>query len=285
MLAVAVLILVALSAMFARQVVGITDAPDPNAIDASSLNAAYGTPSGPSAAHWFGVDPLGRDAFSRIVYGARTALAVGLPASGLALVIGMFAGLLAGYRGGWPDVVLSRAIEVFLVIPYLLLAVGVATSCSGPDGCLAGALRPGLPLVIFVIAIASWPWVARITRNQTMVIAESDYIAQARVSGLSTLRILTSEILPNLAGSIPTFIVVLLPQAILAEAALSFLGAGVPTTTPSWGRQIATGTTAFPDAWWLMVFPGLALLATVFSVIVIGGWVRGRTDFGFEVSR
>ncbi len=282
-MAVSVLALVVLSAVFAPQIVGITGAPGPNAIDSSSLNAEYGTPYGPSAAHWFGVDPLGRDAFGRTVYGARTAIAVSLPATGLALVIGMFAGLLAGYRRGWLDTLLSRAIEVFLVIPYLLLAVGVATSCSGPEGCLAGALRPGMPLVIFVIVIASWPWVARLTRNQTMVIAGSDYIAQARVSGLSTFRVLTGEILPNLAGSIPTFVVILLPQAILAEAALSFLGVGVPATTPSWGRQIASGAASFPDAWWLMVFPGLGLLATVFSVVVIGGRFRGRTGSGLEV--
>lgn len=279
------LALIVLIAVFAPQIVSVTGAPDPNGIDSSSLNADNGAPSGPSAEHWLGVNQLGRDVFSRTVYGARASLAVALPATAAALLIGLLVGLFAGYLRGWVDNVLSRSIEVFLVIPYLLLAVGIAISCSGPDGCLGGVLRPGMPLVVFVIAIASWPWVARLTRNQTAVIAQSDFVWQARVSGLSTPRILSTEILPNLAGSIPTFVAVLLPQAILAEAALSFLGVGLTTTTPSWGGQIAGGSAAFPDSWWVMVFPGLALIATVLSIVVVSTWFRDRADPWREVTR
>jgi len=284
-LAVAVLAVVTLTAVFAPQIVAITGAPGPNAIDSSSLNAEYGAPTGPSGAHWFGVNQLGRDVFSRTMYGARASLAVALPAAALTLLIGMLAGLLAGYGRGWLDTVLSRSIEVFLVIPYLLLAIGVATSCSGPDGCIAGTLRPGIPLVIFVIVLASWPWVARLTRNQTIVIAQTDYVAQAKVSGLSTVRMLTTEILPNLSRSIPAFVAVLLPQAILAEAALSFLGVGLPTTTPSWGRQIAGGAGSFPETWWVMFFPGIALLATIIAVVVVSDRLRVRIGSSREAVR
>lgn len=284
-LALTVLAIIALAAVFAPQIVAISGAPGPNVIDSASLTTDFGAPSGPSAAHWFGVDQLGRDVFSRTVYGARASLVVALPATALALLAGMFTGLVAGYRRGWLDAVLSRSIEAFLVFPYLLLAVGVAASCSGPEGCLGGTLRPGVPLVVFVIAIASWPWIARLTRNQTIVIAQSDYVAQARVSGLGTIRILVAEILPNLRESIPTFVVILLPQAILAEAALSFLGVGLPTTTSSWGQQISSGSASFPDAWWVMFFPGAALLATIFSIVVVGGWLRDRSGSGSEVIR
>lgn len=278
--AVAVLIVILMVALFAPQIVAITGAPGPNEIDPSSLSTSFGAPSGPSAAHWLGVDSLGRDVFSRVIYGARSSVVIGSVATVFAMVVGMLVGLLAGFRGGWLDAVLSRWIEVFLVIPYMLVAVGVATSCSGPEGCLGGTLRPGMPLVIAVIAIASWPWVARVTRNQTLVVKESNYVVQARVSGLGSGRTMTSEILPNLFELIPALVAVVLPKAILAEAALSFLGVGLPTTVPSWGRQIATGSTSFPETWWVMVFPGLILLATVFSIVTIGVWFGDRSKYG-----
>lgn len=278
--AVAVLVVILVVALFAPQIVAITGAPGPNEIDPSSLSTSFGAPSGPSAEHWLGVDSLGRDVFSRILYGARSSVVIGSVATVFAMVFGMLVGLLAGFRGGWLDAVLSRWIEVFLVIPYMLVAVGVAASCSGPEGCLGGTLRPGMPLVIAVIAIASWPWVARVTRNQTLVVKESDYVVQARISGLGSGRTMTSEILPNLFELIPALVAIVLPKAILAEAALSFLGVGLPTTIPSWGRQIATGSTSFPETWWVMVFPGLVLLATVISIVTIGVWFGDRSKHG-----
>lgn len=277
-IAVLILSIVSLAAVFAPTVASMAGMPGPNVIDPGALTARFGLPTGPSQEHLFGVDPLGRDVFSRTVFGARSSLAVALPATVLALVFGVAVGMVAGFRGGRVDALLSRSIEMFLVIPYLLLAVGVAAGCSGPDGCLAGTLRPGIPMVIVVIAIASWPGIARLTRNQTIAIATSDYIAQARLAGLSTLRVLTTEILPNLSGSILVFLAILLPQAILAEAALSFLGAGLPSPTPSWGRQMAGAVSSFPEAWWMMVFPGLALLATVMAFVVVGDQIRDRLD-------
>lgn len=274
-----------LAGVCAPLIVSLTGAPAPGAIDSSSLSSAFGTPTGPSSSHWFGVDQLGRDIFSRTLYGTRVSLGVAVSATALSLLIGLAAGMTAGYRGGMVDTVISRLIETFLVIPYLLLAAGIAASCSGEDGCFGGALRPGIPLVILVISMTSWPGVARLIRNQTIAIRGSDYIASARVSGLGTARILVSEILPNLSGSILVFVTVLIPQAILAEAALSFLGVGVPASAPSWGQLIVSAIPSFPDSWWAMLFPGLVLITTVFAITVIGDRLRNRSNLTRGLTR
>lgn len=276
--ALAVLAAIFLVGAFAPAIVSATGLPGPGEIDASSLSPLFGTASGPSSAHWFGVDDLGRDILSRTIYGTRVSLGVAASATALSLLVGVGAGMIAGFRGGLVDTVISRLIETFMVIPYLLLAAGIAASCSGEGGCFGGTLRPGIPLVVLVISMTSWPGVARLTRNQTIAIGQADYIASARVAGLGTPRILLTEILPNLSGSILVFVTVLVPQAILAEAALSFLGVGVPASTPSWGQLIVRAVPSFPDSWWAMLFPGLALLATVFAITVIGDRLRDRSS-------
>ncbi len=283
--ALAVLIAITLVGLFAPLIVSVTGMPSPSAIDTSSLSSRFGTPTGPSASHWFGVDGLGRDIFSRTVYGTRVSLGVALSSTVLSLLVGVSFGMIAGFRGGWVDSTISRLIETFLVVPYLLLAAGIAASCSGEGGCFGGALRPGIPLVILVISMTSWPVVARLTRNQTIAISESDFISSARVSGLGSARILATEILPNLSRSILVFVAVLIPQAILAEAALSFLGVGVPPPTPSWGQSIVRAVPSFPDSWWAMLFPGIALLATVFAITVIGDRIRDRSNLTRGLSR
>jgi len=274
--ALAVLGSFVIAALFAPAVIAVTGSPDPQASDTSSLSSTFGTPTGPAPDHWFGVDGLGRDVFSLTVYGARVSLLVAFAAAALALLIGVALGMIAGFVRGLTDSLISRAIETFMVIPYLLLAVGIAASCSTKGGCLDGRLSPGVPLVIVVIALASWPFVARVVRNETLVIRDSDYVTAARLAGLSPLRILATEVLPNLRSSILVFAIVLLPQAILAEAALTFLGVGVPESTPSWGGMIAAAAALFPDAWWVMAFPGIALLGTVFACTVIADHLRGR---------
>ena len=274
--ALAVLAGLILLAVFAPFVVSATGSPAPDAGDASSLSSGFGTPAGPSPSHWFGVDGLGRDVFSRTVYGARVSLVVAFGAALLALAVGVALGMVAGFRKGLTDSLVSRLIETFLVIPYLLLAVGIASSCSTEGGCLDGNLTPGVPLVILVIAMATWPLVARVIRNETLLIRDSDYVVAARLSGLSSIRILATEVLPNLRSTILVFAILLIPQAILAEAALTFLGVGVPDSVPSWGGMIADAAALFPDAWWVMAFPGLALLATVFACTVIADHLRGR---------
>ncbi len=270
------LAVIALAGLLAPLIVAVTGAPAPELRDTSSLSTSFGVASGPSSAHWFGVDQLGRDVFSRTFYGTRVSVVVAVSATAITSLLGVTLGLIAGYRGGWVDAIVSRLIEAVLVIPYLLLAVGIAVACSTEAGCFAGTVKPGVPLVVLVISIASWPAVARIVRAQTLTIRESDFIVAARLSGASERRILMTEVLPNLWGPIAVLMVVLIPQVILAETALSFLGAGVPAATASWGGMIAEASSSFPNAWWCMLFPGMALLATVLASTILADGLRDR---------
>ena len=171
---------------------------------------------------------------------------------------------------GWVDIVVSRIVDVLLAIPYLLLATGFAASCSLGDGCFGGLLKPGLGVVIFVIAITSWTPIARIVRGETLSLREREFVEAARSVGASNRRIVFTEILPNLVAPIIVYASILIPQVILYEAALSFLGVGVQPPTASWGQMISDATEIFDDAWWYMLFPGLALLLTVIAFNLVG---------------
>ena len=263
---IGLLIIVAIAAPLIVDVAGV---PGPDTRDTSALDV-FGTPTGPSSAHPFGVDDIGRDVFARTVYGARVSLIVAFLATGLATMVGVVTGLLAGYMRGWTDVAISRSIDVLLAIPYLLLATGLAASCSLGDGCMGGLLKPGLGVVIFVIAITSWPPIARIVRGETLSLREREFVEAARSVGASNTRIVFTEILPNLVAPIIVYASVLIPQVILYEAALSFLGVGVQPPTASWGQMISDATQIFDTAWWYMLFPGLALLFTVIAFNLVG---------------
>jgi peptide/nickel transport system permease protein len=163
----------------------------------------------------------------------------------------------------------SRTVDVLLAIPYLLLATGLAASCSFGDGCFGGTLKPGLGVVIFVIAFTSWTYMARIVRGQTLSLREKEFVEASRAIGASHRRIIFREILPNLTAPIIVYASILIPQVILYEAALSFLGVGV-TDRPSWGQMISDASQTFDSAWWYMLFPGLALLFTVLAFNLIG---------------
>jgi peptide/nickel transport system permease protein len=256
-------------AVAAPLVVSIAGTSGPNVRDTGALDA-FGTPNGPSSAHPFGVDQVGRDVFSRTVYGARVSLIVAFLATGLAMIVGVIAGLLAGYLRGWVDVLVSRSVDVLLAIPYLLLATGLAASCSLGDGCFGGALKPGLGVVIFVIAVTSWPPIARIVRGETLSLREREFVEAARSVGASNSRIIFTEVLPNLVAPIIVYASILIPQVILYEAALSFLGVGVQPPTASWGQMISDATGIFDTAWWYMLYPGLALLLTVLAFNLVG---------------
>jgi peptide/nickel transport system permease protein len=260
------LILVAISAPL---IVKIAGTPAPDVRDTGALDA-FGTPTGPSASHPFGVDAIGQDVFSRTIYGTRVSLIVAFVATGLATFVGVALGLLAGYMRGWVDVLVSRSVDVLLAIPYLLLAVGLAASCSLGDGCLGGLLKPGLGVVIFVIAVTSWPPIARIVRGETLSLREREFVEAARSVGASNPRIIFSEVLPNLVAPIIVYASILIPQVILYEAALSFLGVGVQAPTASWGQMISEATLIFNTAWWYMLYPGLALLLTVLAFNLVG---------------
>jgi peptide/nickel transport system permease protein len=275
------LILVVLVAIFAPLVVKLLGAPNPDTPDQSALDPVFATATGPSSAHWFGVDQIGRDVFSRVVYGARVSLLVAFVATFIATAFGVVMGLVAGYFRGWIDTLVSRAVDVLLAIPYLMLAIGLASACSiaigtgsggstSNPGCLGGLIKPGLTVVIFVIAFTSWTYMARIIRGQVLSLREKEFVEAARSQGASHARIIFREILPNLTAPIVVYASILVPQVILYEAALSYLGVGVQPPTASWGQMISDATPTFTTAWWYMLFPGLALLFTVLAFNLVG---------------
>ena len=271
------IVLLIVMAIFAPLIVSIAGTPGPRVQSSESLDL-FGTPTGPSGEHPFGVDKLGRDIFSRTVYGARVSLEVALIATGIAVFIGTIIGLLAGYYRGVTDTLLSRLTDVVLAFPILLLGLGLAAACSGADGCMGGLIQPGLPVVIMVIAIINWTYIARIVRGQVLSLREKEFVEAARSLGASNTRIIVREVLPNLIAPLIVYSSLLIPANILLEAALSFLGVGVAAGTPSWGAMIAEATSLFPDAWWFMLFPGLALLLTVLAFNLVGDGLQDALD-------
>jgi ABC-type dipeptide/oligopeptide/nickel transport system permease subunit len=268
------IVLLILVAIFAPVVVRIFGAPtDYNFRDTSALDPVFATATGPSSDHLFGVDKIGRDVFTRTIYGAQVSLIVAFVATFLATGMGIVLGLISGYFRGWADTLISRSVDVLLAIPYLLLATGLAAACTlGGTGCLGGLIKPGLGVVIFVIAITSWTYMARIVRGQVLSLREKEFIEASRSFGASNSRIIFRELLPNLTAPIIVYASILIPQVILYEAALSFLGVGV-TNRPSWGQMIADASSISlgpGGAWWYMLFPGLALLFTVLAFNLVG---------------
>jgi peptide/nickel transport system permease protein len=263
---IALLVLVAILAPLIVQVLGLSG---PNAQNVNNLDA-FGQPSGPSSAHPFGVDDLGRDILARVIYGARVSLEVAFISTGVAVVIGVVVGMVAGYFRGWVDTALSRLMDIVLAFPILLLAIGLASACSLGRGCLGGLVKPGLPVLILVIALASWPYIGRIIRGQVLSLREKEFIDASRSLGASNTRIIFREILPNLVAPIIVYTTLVLPTNVLFEAALSFLGVGVQPPTASWGQMIADAAPIFDSAWWYMLFPGLALVLTVLAFNLVG---------------
>src|SRR5205085_2198785 len=224
----------------------------------------------PSAKHLFGVDPVGRDVFARVLYGARISLLVAFVATGLSMVVGVTLGMVAGYFRGAIDMAISRVIDLLLAFPILLLALGLAAACSLGQGCFGGLIKPGLVVVIFVITFVNWTYIARIVRGQVLSLREKEFVEAARSLGASNRRIIFREILPNLVAPIIVYSTLVIPQNILFEAALSFLGVGVQPPNASWGAMIADAASIFDTAWWYMLFPGLALVITVLSFNLLG---------------
>jgi peptide/nickel transport system permease protein len=266
-----------LVALFAPLIVRALAHP-PNAQYPSALDPVYGTPTGPSSRFLFGVDPVGEDVFSRVLYGARVSLEVALIATALSVTIGVALGMLAGYFRGPTDTLISRVIDVTLAFPILLLALGIASACSLGNGCAAGLVKPGLPTVIVAIVVINWTYIARIIRGQTLSMRESEFVESARALGASDARIVRREILPNLTATIVVYTTLIIPQNILLEAALSYLGVGINPPQASWGQMIAAATPIFSTAWWFFAFPGAALLLTVLAFNLLGDGVRDALD-------
>jgi peptide/nickel transport system permease protein len=186
------------------------------------------------------------------------------------MVIGVTMGMLAGYFRGWVDMAISRFVDLLLAFPILLLALGLAAACKLGQGCLGGLIQPGLTVVIAVIALVNWTYIARIVRGQVLSLREKEFIDAARSLGASNLRIIFREILPNLVAPIIVYTSLIIPQNVLFESALSYLGVGVQFPQPSWGAMLADGSDVFSTAWWYMVFPGVALLLTVLAFNLLG---------------
>ena len=271
---IAVLVLLGLAAPLFAAILG----HGPNDLFGSTmLTEDLGLPKGPNAHFWFGADQVGRDVFLRTIYGIRTSLVVAFVATGIATVIGVTLGLISGFRGGALDTGISRLVDIVLSMPLLLFAIGISTVCSiTAQGCLGGLLQPGLSLVTGIIAIFTWPNIARIVRGQVLSLREREFVDAARSLGAKNWWIMFRELLPNLVAPIVVYTSLIIPSNILFEAGLSFLGVGVPQSTPSWGRMLSDATNGqlFTYAWWMMVFPGAFLVITTLSFNLVGDGLR-----------
>jgi len=234
---------------------------EPNAINAWQVLAP------PSWQHWFGTDELGRDVLSRVLYGARISLKVGFVAVGIAVSIGTVVGLVSGYYSGVVDTVLMRFVDIMLCFPAFFLILAVITF-----------LEPSIWYIMMVIGLTGWMGVARLVRAETLSIREMDYIMAARCIGCSDLRIIFLHILPNAISPVLVSASLGVAGAILTESALSFLGIGVQPPTPSWGNILTSGKDYIEFAWWLSLFPGMAILVTVLAYNLLGEGIRDALD-------
>jgi len=250
----------------------------PNDQYVATATDEFGLPKGPSAEFWFGADQLGRDVFVRALYGVRTSLIVATIATIIAMSIAIVAGVVAGFLGGGVDSLISRVTDVALALPSTLLILGLVTACSGPEGCAGGLIRPGMALVAIALGLFNWMIAARVLRARTLSLREQDFVQASRIQGLSRIQVVRKDILPNLIGQIVALVTIAFPLAVLGEASLSFLGIGVPATTPSLGSMLENANRYITVAWWLMFFPGLVLFGLTISVNILGEAVRRHVD-------
>ena len=221
----------------------------------------------PSALHWFGTDDVGRDILARIIFGARASLLAGVVSVGIALSIGVPLGLIAGYVGGWVDVLLSRITDAMLAVPFLILAIA-----------LAAFLGPSLTNAMIAIGVTTTPIFVRLTRGQVMTVKVEDYVEAARAIGNPRWRIALFHILPNILPALLVQATLSIAAAIIAEAALSFLGLGQQPPAPSWGSMLNSAQRFLSNAPWMAVWPGLAIFLTVLSFNLLGDGLRDALD-------
>jgi peptide/nickel transport system permease protein len=217
--------------------------------------------------HILGTDKLGRDILSRIIYGARISLAVSLIAIVVGGLIGTMLGLISGYFGRTTDAVIMRLVDISLSLPTILLAL-----------VLVAAVGPSFGTVVAVLIVLLWARYARLVRGETLAIKELDFIARARVAGASASRIMVKYIFPNVVNSLIVLATLQVGYVILLESSLSFLGAGLPRAEPAWGVMVSDGRELIVTAWWVSMFPGLAIMLTVLSLNLLGDWLRDHLD-------
>jgi peptide/nickel transport system permease protein len=235
--------------------------------DPLATNAAHSL-APPGTAHWMGADNFGRDVYSRIAHGARISLAVGIGATALGCLFGVVLGLLSGYLSGWVDLLVQRLIDILQALPLLVLAL-----------VMAAALGPSLQNTIVAIAIPLIPVVARVIRANTLALRELPFVEAARAIGMSDLRIAIRHVLPNTLAPLIVLATAQLGSAILTEAALSFLGLGIPEPYPSWGRMLSESAAEYVrTAPWLVIFPGIAISLVVFGSNLLGDAARDLLD-------
>ena len=237
----------------------------PIQVDTTQMSNTVRQP--PSAEHPFGTDNLGRDVLSRVIYGARISLAVGLLATAISTVIGLILGAIAAYYGGIWDTIIMRLADIFLAFPYTLFVIMMIAVIGG-----------GIQNVFIAIGILGWPSIARVFRSAILSIKENDYVDAARAMGASDFRIIVRHILPNSVATIVVYAMMNIGGAILTESALSYLGMGVTPPQPSWGSMIQEGQTYLATSPWLMIMPGLAILTTVLAFTLLGDGLRDALD-------
>ena len=222
---------------------------------------------GGSMKYPLGTDPLGRDILTRIIYGARVSLTVSLLTIFFAGFIGVSLGLISGYYGGWVDSVIMRVVDTTVALPLILFAV-----------ILVVVIGAGLLNVVIAIALLQWARYARVVRGEVLSLKERDFIAQARIAGCSVNRILWVHLFPNVVNTLVVLITVEIGRIIITEASLSFLGAGIPPPAPAWGQMVAGGRDYITSAWWVAIFPGVAIMFVVLSFNLFGDWLRDTLD-------
>lgn len=258
-----ILFLVLFSAIFAPLI-----APhDPQAFSISKKLLPPFWQKGGSFEYILGTDHMGRDLLSRLIYGARIAVLVSVVVIVSAGFLGLMVAMLAGYFGGWVDLVLMRIVDIQMSIPGLLFAVA-----------LAGVLKPGLKNVVIILTVWSWAVFARVVRGEVLSIKERDFVAMAKVSGSSSLFIIVKHLLPNVLNTFVVLATLQVGRLIIFEASLSYLGLGVQPPTPAWGAMLADGRNYIVDAWWLATVPGLAILGTCLGINLFGDWLRDALD-------
>ncbi len=260
------LLLVALAVVIAV-LAPLIEPRDPLAQDIARRLKPPGYVDPRAGSFWLGTDGLGRDMLARLIEGARVSLLVGAGSTLISAVLGTTLGLTAGYLGGWRDALIMRVVDVFQAIPFTILAIAVAV-----------VLGPSLRNVIIVLGISSWVNYARVVRGETLAQRNSEFVVAARGLGADSRRVLFYHVLPQVTASIIVLSSLLVGSMILFEASLSFLGLGVQPPTPSWGNMVLDGVGPIRVAWWVSLFPGLAIMFTLMGINLAGDWLRDTLD-------